>query len=118
MARRVPQAILCRIAKGRNVATALLLRALREWAQSPTAALQSLAICPIFPADCALPSAIVPTLNHTYLWDRTLGTRPLRCRMARLRAYKRKGNRQISPSIGAQQSKLQSQKRPSHLLSN
>ncbi len=73
MARRVPQAILCRIAKGRNAATALLLRALREWAQSPTAALQPLAICPIFPADCALPSAIVLTLNHTYLWDRTLG---------------------------------------------
>ena len=70
------QAILCRIAKGRIItwdwATALLLRALREWAQSPTAALQPLAICPIFPADCALPSAIVPTLNHTYLWDRTL----------------------------------------------
>ncbi len=75
MARRVPQAILCRIAKGRNAATALLLRALREWAQSPTAALQPLAICPIFPADCALPSAIVPTLNHTYLWDRTLVAR-------------------------------------------
>ncbi|MCY4322102.1 MAG: hypothetical protein OXD00_00250, partial [Gammaproteobacteria bacterium] len=31
-----------------------------------------LAICPIFPADCALPSAIVLTLNHTYLWDRAL----------------------------------------------
>ena len=85
------------------------------WLRAP---LQPLATCPIFPADCALPSAIVLTLNHTYLWDRTLGTRPLRCRMARLRAYKRKGNRQISPSIGAQQSKLQSQKRPSHLLSN
>ncbi len=67
------QAILCRIAKGRNAATTLLLRALREWAQSPAAAFQPLAICPIFPADCALPSAIVLTLNHTYLWDRTLG---------------------------------------------
>ncbi len=39
------------------------------WLRAP---LQPLAICPIFPADCALPSAIVPTLNHTYLWDRTL----------------------------------------------
>ncbi len=34
--------------------------------------MQPLAICPIFPADCALPSAVVPTLNHTYLWDTTL----------------------------------------------
>ena len=34
--------------------------------------MQPLAICPIFPADCALPSAIVLTLNHTYLWDRAL----------------------------------------------
>ena len=44
------QAILCRIAKGRIItwdwATALLLRALREWAQSPTDILARVPLAP------------------------------------------------------------------------
>ena len=45
------------------------------WLRAP---LQPLAIGPIFPADCALPTAIVLTLNNTFLWDRTLEAQQMR----------------------------------------
>ena len=54
VARRVPAGNGGPIAKGRNAATGRVGRALREFAMRATAALRSLPICPIFPADHAL----------------------------------------------------------------
>ena len=54
VARRVPAGNGGPIAKGRNAATGSVRRALREFAMRATAALWSLPICPIFPADHAL----------------------------------------------------------------
>ena len=54
VARRVPAGNGGPIAKGRNAATGPVGRALREFAMRATAALWSLPICPIFPADHAL----------------------------------------------------------------
>ena len=54
VARRDPQGMVHPIAKGRNTATGQGGRALRERTERATAALQPLAIRPVFPAGCAL----------------------------------------------------------------
>ena len=60
------------IAKGRNAATGQGGRALRERTERATAALQPLAIRPVFPAGCALHWRAPFALMRLYSCDTTL----------------------------------------------